>query len=174
MAIQTSCPSCGHTLRVKDDLIGKRVRCPECGKAFSVEEEPHEDDDRRSSDEQPEERASTRGRRADLAPHRGTMVLVLGICSLGAMLIFPLAIAGIVCGIIAWIFGHKDLARIKNREMDPEGEGPTKAGMICGMIGTIVCGLIVVAQIVVLLLWGFAFMSCCCIGGTGAGMHGGR
>ncbi len=175
MAIQTSCPSCGHTLRVKDALIGKRVRCPECDKAFLVEEEePHEDDDRRSSDDQPEERASSSGRRTKLAPHRGTMVLTLGICSFGGVVLFPLAWAGIVCGILAWVFGHKDLARIKNREMDPEGEGPTKAGMICGMIATIVCSLVVIAQVVVVLIWGIAVFSCCCFGATGAGMQGGR
>ena len=39
--------------------------------------------------------------------------------------------------------GKNDLAKIKAGQMDPEGVGSTKAGMICGMICcilTLVCG----------------------------------
>ena len=39
--------------------------------------------------------------------------------------------------------GKSDLEKIKGGMMDPEGEGMTKAGMICGMICcilTLVCG----------------------------------
>jgi hypothetical protein len=30
------CPSCGHTLEVSEDLRGRRVECPPCGKRFTV------------------------------------------------------------------------------------------------------------------------------------------
>ncbi len=33
--------------------------------------------------------------------------------------------------------GKNDLAKIKAGQMDPEGEGITKGGMICGMINCI-------------------------------------
>ena len=39
--------------------------------------------------------------------------------------------------------GKGDLAKIKDGMMDPDGEGMTKAGMICGVICcilTLVCG----------------------------------
>ena len=71
---------------------------------------------------------STRGQR-NLQPHRGSLVLTLGI----------LGIVFNVCGIpgiLAWIFGSSDLKQIKAGTMDPEGEGLTKAGYICGIIGT--------------------------------------
>ena len=70
-----------------------------------------------------------------LEPHRGTLILVLGILSL--------VLCGFFTGIPAWIMGKGDLAKIKDGMMDPEGEGMTKAGMICGMIScilTLVCG----------------------------------
>ena len=65
-----------------------------------------------------------------LEPHRGTLILVLGILSL--------VLCGFFTGIPAWIMGKGDLAKIKDGIMDPEGEGPTKAGMICGMICCII------------------------------------
>jgi hypothetical protein len=60
-----------------------------------------------------------------LRPHRGTLVLVLGI-------------VGIVCcmpaGIVAWVLGHQDLKDMTAGLMDPAGRGMTQAGKILGMI----------------------------------------
>ncbi len=70
-----------------------------------------------------------------LEPHRGTLILILGILSL--------TVCGFFTGIPAWIMGKNDLAKIKAGQMDPEGLGTSKAGMICGMINcilTLVCG----------------------------------
>ena len=63
-----------------------------------------------------------------LQPHRGTAVLVLGI--LGIVVCF-------ICGIIAWSMGNRDLRRMDAGIMDPAGRDTTRAGKICGMIGTI-------------------------------------
>lgn len=63
-----------------------------------------------------------------LKPHRGTTVLVLGI--LGIVVCF-------ICGIIAWVMGNNDLREMAAGTMDRTGEELTKAGKICGMIGTI-------------------------------------
>ena len=76
-----------------------------------------------------------RGEGGGLAPHRGTTVLVLGI--LGLVVCF-------ICGIIAWSMGSGDLRAMKEGRMDRSGEGPTRAGMICGMIGTILAVLWIV------------------------------
>ncbi|MDP6678320.1 MAG: DUF4190 domain-containing protein [Verrucomicrobiota bacterium] len=76
--------------------------------------------------------ASTPG---GLEPHRGTLILVLGILSL--------VLCGFFTGIPAWIMGKGDLEKIQAGQMDPEGQGMTKAGKICGMIScilTLVCG----------------------------------
>ena len=67
-----------------------------------------------------------------LKPHRGVLILVFGI--LGIIVCFPF-------GIAAWIMGNGDLNEIRSGQMDPEGEGMTQAGRICGMIATILAAL---------------------------------
>jgi hypothetical protein len=61
-------------------------------------------------------------------PHRGTLILVLGI--LGLVVCGPL-------GIAAWIMGKNDLGEMDAGLMDPEGRSLTNAGRICGIIATI-------------------------------------
>jgi len=75
-----------------------------------------------------------------MKPHRGTLILVLGI--LGLVVCGPLAI-------VAWIMGAGDLKEMDAGTMDPSGRGTTQAGKICGMIGTIllVLGLVIFAVI---------------------------
>jgi hypothetical protein len=63
-----------------------------------------------------------------LKPHRGVVVLVLGM--LGIVVCF-------ICGIIAWVMGNNDLREMAAGTMDPSGRGMTQAGKICGMIGVI-------------------------------------
>jgi hypothetical protein len=63
-----------------------------------------------------------------LQPHRGAIVLVLGI--LGLVICF-------ICGIIAWVMGKQDLAEMDAGRMDPSGRSLTQAGKICGMISVI-------------------------------------
>ncbi len=81
----------------------------------------------------------TSGTPSSLAPHRGTLVLVLGI--LGLVICMP-------CGIAAWIMGNSDLAAMGRGEMDRAGEGMTKAGKICGIIS-------VILAIVGIIIWVF-------------------
>jgi len=63
-----------------------------------------------------------------MKPHRGTLILVLGI--LGLIICGPLAI-------VAWVMGSGDLKQIDAGTMDPSGRGTTQAGKIIGIIGTI-------------------------------------
>jgi hypothetical protein len=63
-----------------------------------------------------------------LKPHRGTVVLVLGILGI---------VVCTICGIIAWVMGNKDLREMNAGIMDPSGRGLTQAGRICGMISVI-------------------------------------
>jgi predicted Zn finger-like uncharacterized protein len=37
MAVLVDCPSCGRRLRVRDALLGKKVKCPQCGTSFAGE-----------------------------------------------------------------------------------------------------------------------------------------
>jgi len=59
-------------------------------------------------------------------PHRGTTILVLGIC--GFLCCIP--------AIIAWSMGSTDLAKMKAGTMDPAGKGMTMAGYILGIVFT--------------------------------------
>jgi hypothetical protein len=63
-----------------------------------------------------------------LKPHRGVVILVLGI--LGIVCCF-------ICGIIAWVMGNSDLREMAEGRMDPSGRGLTQGGKICGMISVI-------------------------------------
>lgn len=62
------------------------------------------------------------------APHRGGIVLALGICSL------LIGCAGWILGIIAWTMANTDLAKMDRGEMAEDGRGSTQAGKICGII----------------------------------------
>jgi hypothetical protein len=72
-----------------------------------------------------------------MKPHRGTLILILGILSL--------LCCGIFTGIPAWLMGANDLREMDAGTMDPTGRGTTNAGKILGIIGTIlgVLGLII-------------------------------
>jgi len=69
---------------------------------------------------------------SSLQPHRGVLVLILGI--LGLLLCFPL-------GIVAWIIGNGDLEAMRSGRMDRTGEGLTQAGRICGMVSVALAAL---------------------------------
>jgi len=36
MPITVSCPKCSKQLRVRDELVGKKLRCPGCGNTFDA------------------------------------------------------------------------------------------------------------------------------------------
>jgi hypothetical protein len=70
-------------------------------------------------------------------PHRGVLVLILGI--IGIVLCMP-------CGIAAWVMGNGDLKAMQRGEMDRTGEGMTQAGKICGIIS-------VALAVIAILIW---------------------
>ncbi len=83
-------------------------------------------------------------------PHRGVLILVLGILSL--------VFFGIILGPIAWILGTSDLKKIRAGTMDPEGEQMTNIGRILGIVGTIInvvvcCGLTVFYSVMFAILF---------------------
>ncbi len=78
-----------------------------------------------------------------VAPHRGVLILVLGI--LGIVCCF-------ICGIIAWVMGNNDMREIDAGRMDPIGRGLTQAGKICGMVGVILSVVVIVINLIFMLL----------------------
>lgn len=75
-------------------------------------------------------------------PHRGIVILVLGICGFAVC---------VICGIIAWVMANNDLREMEAGTMDREGYQLTNAGRLCGMI-SVIFGLIGVGIFVVFML----------------------
>jgi len=171
MAEILTCPSCNRKLQVPDNLVGQDVQCPTCSATFlaqaagsvpppapppppplvPLDEAPRSrrrdwgDDD---YDEDGGRSRVRRRRRSDLEPHRGALIMVLGILSL--------FVASFILGPMAWIMGTNDLKAMRAGRMDPEGESQTNTGRICGMISTIIS----IVALVILLVFG-----CLCVMG---------
>ncbi|HET6573677.1 MAG TPA: MJ0042-type zinc finger domain-containing protein [Fimbriiglobus sp.] len=98
-------------------------------------DEGEADEDRPSRRRRDEDEEEDRPRRRRLRrggsyePHRGGLILTLGILSL--------VICGIFTGIPAWVMGNADLRKIDEGRMDPEGRTMTNVGRILGMINVI-------------------------------------
>jgi hypothetical protein len=162
-----TCPHCQRKLNLREEYLGQMVQCPACSEQFTAElpssplprpapprqvEAPHPDYERpersRDYDEPPRRRRRDyddydddyrRGR-----PHRGAVILVLGILGLA---LFWIPLAGWVMGGIALGMGNSDETEMARGIMDRSGKGQTQAGKICGLIAVILSTL--------------AFVSCC-------------
>jgi hypothetical protein len=161
-----SCPSCRRRLQAPESVLGQDVQCPTCGTTFTarfgppesvqpppVTEDrpepaprPRRDDYGLDDDPGRGERDGWRERRGGTAPHRGPVILTLGILALvGLVIVLP----GLILGPIAWAMGNGDMALIRAGRMDPEGQGVTSAGQTCGMVATIL-GLLAVVGLCLL------------------------
>ena len=79
-----------------------------------------------------------------MKPHRGVLILVLGILSF--------VFCGIFTAIPAWIMGSGDLKQMDAGTMDPTGRGMTRAGQILGIIATILTILSIVIVVILMML----------------------
>ena len=76
------------------------------------------------------------------------MILTFGILSL------TMGICGLIFGPMAWAMGSSDLREIRAGRMDRSGQGITQAGMICGMITSIIFIIIFLAIVPLLICSG--------------------
>jgi hypothetical protein len=106
------CPACGHQLE-RD-----AGRCMQCGEPIG------EDEDRPWP-------------YRDCEPHRGGMVLALGIISIVLVTTCVLSIIGLPMGIAAWSMAQADLRKMRAGRMDPDGMRTTESGRTCAIIGTV-------------------------------------
>jgi hypothetical protein len=162
MAEIITCPNCQRQLQVPEQYLGQTVQCPECRQQFvaasaSVSSQPvpttstaptkskpqrYQDDE----DEAPRRRRyedddyddldihQRRGLRNRFAPHRGGLIMALGLIALVGGMSFCLPA---LIGPLAWAMGSWDLRAIRDGHMDPTGESMTRAGQVCGIVATV-------------------------------------
>jgi len=85
--------------------------------------------------------------------------LVLGIIGLAGNLASCCCCLGLIpalCAPIAWWMGARELGAIRAGLASPQGEGNARAGMICGIVGTGIIVLYVLAMVVYIAVVGFA------------------
>jgi uncharacterized membrane protein YccF (DUF307 family) len=124
------------------------------------EKDLRDDDDREGDGDRPWERGGEL--RRDCEPHRGNLVMLLGIfgtvCGGIALTAFCcsglpgiLALIGLPLSIMAWTMGGRDLAKMNEGVMDPQGRGSTQGGMICGIVGTVLNSLGLLMAVAIIL-----------------------
>ncbi|MHC2069434.1 DUF4190 domain-containing protein [Bremerella sp. T1] len=80
-----------------------------------------------------------------MKPHRGVLILVLGILGL---------VGCCICAPIAWYMGSQDMAEIEAGRMDPEGKQMTQIGMILGIVGCVLTLLGIIVQVGIMVMAG--------------------
>lgn len=77
-----------------------------------------------------------------------TASMILGIVGL-AMAVFccGMGIFGVASSVVAWVLGRSELLKIQSGEASPAGEGQARAGMVLGIVGTVINGLIFIGVI---------------------------
>lgn len=79
-------------------------------------------------------------RRPRKEPHRGTMILILGVVAI-AFVHFV--------GPFAWWMGSVDLRKMHEGRMDRSGEGETRVGYILGIVSTVLLGIGVIVGLII-------------------------
>jgi hypothetical protein len=93
------------------------------------------------------------------ASSASTTALVLGIIGLAGNFVSCCCCLGLVpalCAPVAWWIGASELRAIRAGLSSPAGESNARAGMICGIVGTAIIVLYVLALIVYVAIVGFA------------------
>jgi hypothetical protein len=176
MSIRVNCPECNRALNVRDELLGKQVKCPACGVAFTAEEEPpavepagviarenieamskpaprhrpRDEDD----DEDEHDRPRRRRRRVDEDDDGGVSTLIpyknpkaLAAYYCGVFALIPCL--GAILGPIALIFGILGLKAVRAHPR-MHGTGHAIAGIVLGSLvtlGHLVVGILIVIGI---------------------------
>jgi hypothetical protein len=136
-----ACPQCGGPIAPLAE------RCPRCGAEFAYGDEPaalHPMD------------------RRDFEPHRGNVILALGIftillpiptlcCHVFAT---PLILVGYGLGITALVMARRDLRLMREHVMDWRGRSATQSGRVCAIVGIIINSLFLLGLLAVVVWLG--------------------
>jgi hypothetical protein len=174
----STCRHCGQALRVpRPDAVsatppapapepprgavGEAEECYECGGQLRAGEKvcPH-CDARQPATFEDDEDVPRRRLPPGVKPHRGGLVLALGVAAvslagIGALSLLtccalPFLLASLPMGPIAWVLGRQDLKEMRAGTMDRSGEGQTRGGHICAIIATALSATILVVYLLVM------------------------
>jgi hypothetical protein len=148
VSIEFKCTNCLTMLRVSKEHLGKQARCPNCQTLNTVQvqavaPESYQDPIELVSSANPAVAGAPQFKTAHLVggaaaqhtvAHRGGMILTMGIMAIVCNF-------ALIPGILAWILGRADLKQMRAGYMDRTGEGITQAGMIMGIIMTVMAGI---------------------------------
>lgn len=133
MSIEISCPGCARLLRVAAEHAGKQTRCPACDNVFTIPLTESAEGFATQTTDNPFATSVAPAMGAGSAaagdyeqplPHRGVLVLVMGLLSWFICGVF---------GVAAWYLGQQDLKRIRAGIMDRSGFEMTRAGYWLGL-----------------------------------------
>lgn len=158
--IQFNCEYCGKVLRTKDEKIGLHAQCPGCGADLVIPDSKDESLDEPEVVESVErrpcpmcgervpveavtcrfcgERLKGKPRRFQ-APHRGVLILVLGILSWAVCIVF---------GPVAWFLGTRDIKEMDAGRMNADGRTLTQVGRCIGLAHCVLFGVLIIFFVV--------------------------
>lgn len=102
-----------------------------------------------TADDRPDDRPARRrddDRASYEEPHRGVLILILGILSV---------VTCPILGLFAWIMGNKDQKAMAEGRMDPAGRSNTQVGKVLGIVGTVLLVLWVIGGALWVVMLGF-------------------
>jgi hypothetical protein len=82
MPVFVACPDCENHFKVKDELVGRKIRCPKCAAVLTVADEEESAAPRSNSGEEPRSRFKPRKKPA------GRRGLLIGLVGGGVLLLF--------------------------------------------------------------------------------------
>jgi hypothetical protein len=91
MSIAVVCRACDRSVNVKDDLAGRKIKCPGCGKVLAVPDEEVDEEPRRKRNRDREEDEEDRPRRK-AGKKKGKKGLIIGLSVGGGVLAVGLVI----------------------------------------------------------------------------------
>jgi hypothetical protein len=148
---------------IPEEFEGRKVRCSDCSNVFTAEKGkpsstkkdsvPKREEVVEGAEAAADEPAKKTKPSGKLEPHRGMLILGLGIGSIVLPIVLQFWLIGAVPAILAWMWGKKDLKKMDDGEMDPEGRQYTNIGKILGLVGIIINALGLLAICAGVILW---------------------
>lgn len=84
---------------------------------------------------------------------KATAALVLGIVGIaGALCCLVMGPVGLVCSVLAWVFGHQAVRAAQAGHAPAEGMSTARVGLILGIVGTVLNGLVLVGFLLYLFM----------------------